>query len=249
MLGSVVHAGPDRLLSAGRAGIPQIVAPGCTDLIDFAGTQDIPLAFKGRPIQVHNKLISNAFYNPEERRQIAREYNSRIGQSAAPAHLRGPVLSFWVFHILRDYAATLRDRGSPHSGQLVTLLQQAATLKQAVGPVEMVLGHNDFLPANILRADQQYWLIDWEYAGFNSPLFDLGGLASNCALSRDNETIMLQRYFGTPPDTALWRRYEAMKCASLLRETMWSMVSEITSELDFDYGEYTAENLDRYRAS
>jgi thiamine kinase-like enzyme len=69
-----------------------------------------------------------------------------------PAHLRGPVLSFWVFHILRDYAATLRDRGSPHSGQLVTLLQQAATLKQAVGPVEMVLGHNDLLPANILRA-------------------------------------------------------------------------------------------------
>lgn len=87
MLGSVVHAGPDRLLSAGRAGIPQIVAPGCMDLIDFAGTQDIPLAFKGRPIHVHNKLISNAFYNPEERRQIAREYNSRIGQSAAPVHL------------------------------------------------------------------------------------------------------------------------------------------------------------------
>ena len=57
------------------------------DLIDFAGTQDIPLAFKGRPIHVHNKLISNAFYNPEERRQIAREYNSRIGQSAAPVHL------------------------------------------------------------------------------------------------------------------------------------------------------------------
>jgi hypothetical protein len=37
-----------------------------------------------------------------------------------------------------------------------------------------------------------------------------------------------------------------MKCASLLRETMWSMISEIHSELDFDYGAYTAENLDRF---
>ena len=40
-----------------------------------------------------------------------------------------------------------------------------------------------------------------------------------------------------------------MKCASLLRETMWSMVSEITSILDFDYSEYTEKNLERYRRS
>ena len=35
-----------------------------------------------------------------------------------------------------------------------------------------------------------------------------------------------------------------MKTASLLRETM-SMV-EITSKLDFDYGEYTSENLTKF---
>jgi thiamine kinase-like enzyme len=37
-----------------------------------------------------------------------------------------------------------------------------------------------------------------------------------------------------------------MKTASLLRETMWSMVSEITSKLDFDYSEYTQENLSKF---
>tara|TARA_B100000575_G_scaffold78085_1_gene61109 strand:- start:119 stop:256 length:138 start_codon:yes stop_codon:yes gene_type:complete len=40
-----------------------------------------------------------------------------------------------------------------------------------------------------------------------------------------------------------------MKTASLLRETMWSMVSEITSKLDFDYGEYTSENLKKFNES
>jgi hypothetical protein len=30
-----------------------------------------------------------------------------------PKHLRGPVLMFWVFHVLRDYAGTLRDGDSP----------------------------------------------------------------------------------------------------------------------------------------
>ena len=36
-----------------------------------------------------------------------------------------------------------------------------------------------------------------------------------------------------------------MKCTSLMRETLWSMTSEIHSTLDFDYAAYTVENLDR----
>jgi hypothetical protein len=44
----------------------------------------------------------------------------------------------------------------------------------------------------------------------------------------------------------LLRRYHAMKCASLLREAMWSMVSEIHLTVDFDYEAYTAENLARF---
>jgi len=47
----------------------------------------------------------------------------------------------------------------------------------------------------------------------------------------------------------LWRRYLAMKAAAALRETLWSMVSEIHSRLDFDYAAYTADNLATYRAS
>ncbi len=87
MVGSVINAGQDRLLSAGRAGIPQIVAPGCFDLIDFAGWQEIPAQFQDRPIHIHNKLIKNTAFNAEERRGTAREYTQRLGQSAAPVHL------------------------------------------------------------------------------------------------------------------------------------------------------------------
>ena len=110
-----------------------------------------------------------------------------------------------------------------------------------------MLGHNDLLPANILRDDNRLWLIDWEYGGFNSPLFDLGGLATNCGLDTDAEQVMLTAYFGEIPDARLMKRYTAMKCASLLRETLWSMVSETNSTLDFDYGAYTSENLARYQ--
>jgi thiamine kinase-like enzyme len=161
--------------------------------------------------------------------------------------LRGPVLAFWVFHVLRSYAAFLAERGSPHLSALPSLMDDAAVLERAVGKVDLVLGHNDLLPANILRGADRLWLIDWEYGGLNSPLFDLGGLATNFGLPPEAERLMLATYFGADPDDGLRTRYDAMKCASLLRETMWSMVSELTSDLDFDYAAYTAENLARYR--
>lgn len=166
-----------------------------------------------------------------------------------PKHLRGPILSFWVFHILRDYDATLHERGSPWAPLLPDLLAEARMLEAMVGPVEIVMGHNDLLPANILRGAGRFWLIDWEYAGFNTPLFDLGGLATNNGLTPEAEMRMLTAYFGAPPGAALWRSYAAMKCASLLRETMWSMVSEITSALDVDFAAYTETNLAAYRAA
>ena len=74
-------------------------------------------------------------------------------------------------------------------------------------------------------------------------IFDLGGLASNNGLSPDQEDWLLANYFEKPVTDELRRRYHAMKCASLLRESMWSMVQEIHSTLDFDYGAYTAENM------
>ena len=166
-----------------------------------------------------------------------------------PRHLRGPALVFWVFHVLRDYAGTLRDGHSRHLPLIPGLLDEAARLEAAVGPIDLVFGHNDLLPANFLHDGQRLWLIDWDYAGFNSPLFDLGGLAANNGLSPADEGWMLAAYFGRDPDAALWRAYRAMKAAAALRETMWSMVSEIHSALDFDFAAYTATNLDTYRAA
>jgi thiamine kinase-like enzyme len=166
-----------------------------------------------------------------------------------PDHLHGPALIFWVFHVIRDYAATLRNANSAHLRLLPELLETSARLEKEAGPFDMVFGHNDLLAANFLDDGSRLWLIDWDYAGFNSPLFDLGGLASNNGLSPDQEVWLLENYFERPADAQLLHRYHAMKCASLLRETMWSMVSEISSDIDFDYPAYTADNLARFHTA
>jgi thiamine kinase-like enzyme len=166
-----------------------------------------------------------------------------------PRHLRGPGFMFWPFHVLRDYAHTLTAGRSPHVGDLPALLSAADRLEAAVGPIEVVFGHNDLLPANILDDGSRLWLVDWEYSGFNSPLFDLGGVTSNAEMDPDASRALIEHYLGHPIDADFQRRLDAMTAASLLRETMWSMVSEIHSKLAFDYGAYTADNRARFAAA
>ena len=166
-----------------------------------------------------------------------------------PQYLRGPATMFWVFHVVRDYGHTLREGSSRYVVQLPDLLARAARLEVAVGPIDVVFGHNDLLAANFIDDGRRLWLVDWDYAGFNSPLFDLGGLASNSELPAEQAERALSLYFGKTVDDQLRRRASAMTAASLLRETMWSMVSEIYSTVDFDYAAYTAENLRRFEAA
>ena len=87
MVGSVVNAGKDRMLNAGRMDIPQIVAPGCLDLIDFAGWQKIPEKYSDRPFHEHNRLIKSSALNNSERRGTADEVVNRLLQSKSPVHL------------------------------------------------------------------------------------------------------------------------------------------------------------------
>lgn len=169
----------------------------------------------------------------------------RVHRQVAGA-FRGPALTFWPFHVLRDYGRTLEEGESRHLGDLPALLQIAEELETAVGRIDLVFGHNDLLPGNILDDGARLWLIDWDYAGFGSPLFDLANLATNCGLDEALERHLLERYFDRPAGDEDFRRFSAMKCASLLRETLWSMVSEIHSTLDFDYAAYTAENRARF---
>ena len=162
-----------------------------------------------------------------------------------PAHVRGPVLAFWVFQVIRSYIGSLGAEKCRIAARLPSLQAQADRLEALVGPVTVVFGHNDLLAANIFDDGERLWLLDWDYAGLNSPLFDLANLASNNDFPQDQEAAMLTAYFGREPDAALIRSFEAMKCASLMREALWSAVSENHSTIPFDYAAYTDDYLAR----
>ena len=163
-----------------------------------------------------------------------------------PKNLYGQSVIFWVFHVIRNYVKFLNDNKSLHIKILSDLISKSELLEKNSSPYEIVFGHNDLLPANFLDDGSKIWIIDWEYAGFNTPLFDLGGLSSNNDFSYKEEIYLLENYFENKINDKLLLQYNSLKCASLLRETMWSMVSELTSKIEFNYAEYTEENLSKF---
>lgn len=182
---------------------------------------------------------------PERIARLLHDFHHRM-----PAAVSGPGFMFWVFHVIRDYARTLKAGGSAHAGELPHYLALAEALEAAQAPLPIVFGHNDLLPGNFLDDGKRLWLIDFEYAGFNTAMFDLAGAASNSGMDDETAERLLSTYFGHASDTALKRSFDAMQCASLLREAMWSMVSELHLDAPgVDYAAYTQENLARLAAA
>ncbi len=87
IMGSSISAGPDRMTNAGRAGIPQIVAPGCYDLVDVVGWQPLPERFKGYEVHAHNRLLSSILLRAEERREVARAICGQLAGAEGPVTL------------------------------------------------------------------------------------------------------------------------------------------------------------------
>lgn len=162
-----------------------------------------------------------------------------------PKYLQGPVLVFWPFHVCRSYIITAREGNSRMMDSLPRFLDINEELEETVGEVKVVFGHNDLLAANFIDDGKRLWLFDWDYAGFNAALFDLAGLSSNNELSPELEDRVLETYYQQSVTDRQRHRLAAMKCVSLLRETLWSIVSEIHSTLEFDYVNYTRKNLTR----
>jgi thiamine kinase-like enzyme len=160
--------------------------------------------------------------------------------------IRGPAPFFWVFHVIRDYANRLREDGARPGTELDRYTGLANAMEDAQLPLPIVFGHHDLLPGNFLDDGHRLWLIDWEYGGFGTPLFDLANIAANGSLTEDQERTLLDSYFGEAPSAALQRAFDAMKAASALREAMWAMVSGIhLSAPGADYEAHAGEYLRR----
>jgi uncharacterized protein (UPF0261 family) len=89
--GGLFDAGPERLMAAGRRGLPQVVAPGGTDHIVLGPLDSLTDKQRERPLVVHNPNITLIRTAEEEMAQIGRLMARRLNEARGPAAVLVPV--------------------------------------------------------------------------------------------------------------------------------------------------------------
>ncbi len=210
-------------------------AAGFAPAVEYSGPGVMVSAF----VAARTWTAEDVRANPQRVGELLRRFHRDL-----PAHATGTAVIFWPFHVIRDYARTLQAGQSAFAPQLPRLLRLAQAFEAAQLPLPIVFGHHDLLPANFLDDGERLWLIDFEYAGFGTAMFDLAGAAANAGMQDDEAALLLSTYFGHEPGDALWRAFDAMQGAALVREAMWAMVSDIhLAAPGADYAAYAGENL------
>ena len=122
--GSSVSAGPDRLTNAGKNGTPQLVAPGCYDLVDIVGWEPVPEKWLNHPQRHHNRLLLSVILNQEERKMVAKAHAKQLSTATGPTAI-----------ILPEYGLGEWDREGED-------LHDPEGLKQFLSDLEAVLPPN-----------------------------------------------------------------------------------------------------------
>jgi uncharacterized protein (UPF0261 family) len=89
--GGVLAAVPERVESAGRAGIPQVVSLGALDMVNFGPLDTVPERYRDRNLYVHNPTITLMRTTPEECREIARLLADKLNAATGPTALYVPL--------------------------------------------------------------------------------------------------------------------------------------------------------------
>jgi uncharacterized protein (UPF0261 family) len=88
--GSNISAGADRLTSAGLNGTPQIVAPGCYDLVDIIGWKPLPDKWSDHMKHEHNRLLTSIVLDDDERKSVARAHSEQLAKATGPVAMLLP---------------------------------------------------------------------------------------------------------------------------------------------------------------
>jgi uncharacterized protein (UPF0261 family) len=91
LCGGVLSAGPNRLSAASRASIPQVVAPGCIDMVNFGAVETVPARYRGRRLYEWNPTVTLMRTTPEENAELGRLIAKKVNASSAPVVMLLPL--------------------------------------------------------------------------------------------------------------------------------------------------------------
>ncbi len=166
----------------------------------------------------------------------------RAGEIFRKLHVSGAVFPFRfeLFAMIDGYLDILGTKDVARPEGYDDVVRESASIRAALqrAPAPLAPCHCDPLCENFLDTGSRMWIVDWEYAGMNDPMWDLGDLSVEGSFLQSQDDEMLRAYFNgeaTPADRGRMVIYKAM-CDLLW--TLWGLIQHANNNPADDFAAY-----------
>lgn len=172
----------------------------------------------------------------------------RLHTTAAPF-----ATDFTLFAMIDEYKTLLAAKGATLPDGYEALQARADATRQALeatpaaGPRRLVPSHCDPLCENFLDTGERMYVIDYEYAGNNDPMWDLGDLSVEGGFTAEQDATLLHAYFGGDPPPAEVGRMVAYQAMCDLLWTLWGVIQHVNGNPADDFWAYATGRFERCR--
>ena len=130
--------------------------------------------------------------------------------------------------------------------ELFKYVNNIETLKQKLYLTKnnLVPCHNDLIAENIIKKDNQIYIVDFDYSGNNDPCFELGNLSVEMEYDDEQINKLVRFYYGEINENIISKVY-LQGVVSDIGWSLWSYVQAKISNNNFDYSMHGLNRLER----
>lgn len=173
----------------------------------------------------------------------------RAAQAFKRMHESGEVFSgrFELFQMMDNYLALLKGKGAKIPDGYGRVQKEAMAVREALAahPLPLKPCHCDPLAENFLDTGERIWIVDWEYAGNNDPMWDLADLAVEAGFDATQERTLLETYFGGNVPAFDRGRAVMYKAMCDLLWTLWGCIQVMNQNPVEDFWAYAIGRFER----
>ena len=154
---------------------------------------------------------------------------------------------FVLFPMIDEYKGLLASKGARLPDGYDDAQRQADTARRALEshPVALAPCHCDPLCENFLDTGERMYVIDYEYAGNNDPMWDLGDLSVEGGFGPDQDAALLRAYFGGHAPEVEVGRMVVHKAMCDLLWTLWGVIQHVNDNPAEDFWAYATGRFER----
>ncbi len=177
---------------------------------------------------------------------------ARAGRALCQMHECGEMFAseFNIFQMMDDYLGILNAKGAWVPDGYADVQREAESVRAvlAARPAPLAPCHCDPLAENFLDTGERMYVVDWEYAGNNDPVWDLADLSVEASFGPDQDTALLEAYFRGSPTAAQVGRMVLYKAMCDLLWTLWGALQVANDNPAEDFRAYAQGRFERCKA-